>query len=166
MTAAVKASDYEHLLLKNFRPDNADPAKADEYRQAVTFRETTTVDEVVAALKKHGVAIFPAIYEPERLERVRNQYDRMMLKDHEHAMRVDAREDTDTFLSRGLYSEGLPVESYDEIHALFGSSILEHISSQFFSGQAFDFNTSFYCQWTKQTDTPASGILHWDKQLR
>ncbi len=166
LDVAVTLGDAKRRLLEIFEDDSFELDKAEQYLAEATFREPVGVADVVSTLKSHGVAVFPAIYDAERLKRVQSQYDAMLAGDQEHAYSADARADTAAHSHAVTFiRESLPLADYDEIHALFGSKIIEEISRRVFSGQVFEFNPSLYAQWTKQTDVPASGVLHWDKQL-
>lgn len=166
LSAAVAAQDVESRLRTFFRDSHMEPEKADDYLAEVTCTEAVGIEEVVAKLRIYGLVIFPAIYDADRLKRVQAQYDAMMAEDQQHAYNADERAHTAAH-SRAVtfMRNALPEAEYDEIHALFGSKLIEEISQRFFSGQVFDFNPSLYAQWTKNTDVPASGTLHWDKQL-
>ncbi|MEX0328243.1 MAG: phytanoyl-CoA dioxygenase family protein [Ruegeria sp.] len=132
----------------------------------VTFREPVDMSTVVETLRNYGVAIFPSVLREARLERISRQYEDMIENGAQFAYKVDAREDS-TANSFGVWieREGLPSERFAEVHALFGSETISRITREIFAGQAFDFNSALYAQWTDHTRVPASGTLHWDKQL-
>lgn len=132
----------------------------------ITFVEPVSQDEVLECLRTFGLAIFPSIYDAGQLVKIQLEYEDFVENGADLARNVDAREETPAnsyaiSLQRAAISE----KRFKEISALFGSQTIEQITEKFFAGQSFDFNSDLYVQWTDQTDVPASGPLHWDKQL-
>lgn len=133
---------------------------------AVTFRETTTLSDIVASLRTYGLAIFPSLYDAEQLQAITQEYNDLMDNGENLARGVDARADTPAAsYALRLLRKALPTERFSHLHALFGSDIIHEITKQIFMGQKFNFNDHLYAQWTDHTDAPASGVLHWDRQL-
>ncbi|MEO9845149.1 MAG: phytanoyl-CoA dioxygenase family protein [Roseobacter sp.] len=82
------------------------------------------------------------------------------------ALDVAAREDTPAnSYGISLQRKALSAYRFPETSALFGSRTVEKVTEKFFAGQPFDYNGDLFVQWTDHTDVPASGALHWDKQL-
>lgn len=132
----------------------------------VLFASETTVDEVVNCLRTYGVAIFPALYKDSFLKNIQEEFNNLMLSGNQYADQVDSRENTNAnSLGLRISKKTLPYEIYKEIHALFGSDTLRAIAEEFFGTTYFEFNEHLYAQMTGKTKTPASGSLHWDKQL-
>lgn len=133
---------------------------------AVTFHGPVTLPDVVQALRDYGLAIFPSLYGPEQLEVILQEYNDLMENGEELARGIDARTETPAAsYALRLLRKSLPPERFSQLHALFGSEIIHEITKQIFMGQKFDFNDHLYAQWTDHTDVPASGVLHWDRQL-
>lgn len=133
---------------------------------AVTFNEPVSHAEVVKTLRQYGVAIFPEIYSPDRLSLVAEEYDELIDKGAEFASNVAAREDTAAHsYAISILRKSIDENRFPETCALFGSETVERIALDYFSGQKFDFNHDLFVQWTDHTEVPASGALHWDKQL-
>lgn len=140
-----------------------DPAP---YLEAVTFGGPTSETAVVNCLQTYGLAIFPAIYDADRLARIHAEYDDLIENGAELARDVNAREETPahSYAISVLRNKVAPAR-FPETQALFGSEAVERIARRIFAGQSFDYNADLYVQWTDHTDVPASGALHWDKQL-
>lgn len=133
---------------------------------AVTFRETAALSDIVASLRTYGLAIFPSLYDAEQLHAVTQEYNDLMDNGEDLARGVDARADTPAAsYALRLLRKSLPTERFSHLHALFGSDIIHEITKRVFMGQNFNFNDHLYAQWTDHTDAPASGVLHWDRQL-
>ncbi len=133
---------------------------------AITFDKPVTQAKILDCLRTFGVAIFPSIYDPERLSKIAKEYVDLIESGDAFASNVAAREDTPAnSYAISLQREKLDRERFPETTALFGSPTIKQIAERFFAGQDFDFNWDLFVQWTDHTEVPASGQLHWDKQL-
>lgn len=132
----------------------------------VTFSEPVHIETVLRCLRIYGVAIFPALYQGEALDKVRKEYRDIVNTGGRFADKVHfgANASENSF---GIWFKRrkLSVSKYSELACLFGSEILWKISNAYFGGQSFEFNNDMFAQWTEHTDKPLSGELHWDKQL-
>jgi len=134
--------------------------------EAVTFREPATLSAVIDSLRTFGLAIFPSLYDQDRLAKIDQEYQDLIANGTQFTQNVSAREDTPAHsYAITVMREALRADRFPETQALFGSPLVEEITRHVFAGQDFDFNHDLFIQWTDHTDTPASGALHWDKQL-
>jgi len=139
---------------------------ADACLKKVTYRDPVPKSTVLDALRTYGLAIFPEIYDAGRLARIAAEYEDMIANGSELTRNVSAREDTPAHsYAITVKRDALPTPRFPETQSLFASPIVEQITRDYFAGQRFDFNTDLFVQWTDHTDVPASGTLHWDKQL-
>lgn len=132
----------------------------------ITFPDPVPQSKVLDCLRTFGVAIFPSIYEPAQLARVKAEYEDLIENGADLARDIAAREETPAnSYALSLMRERLAEARFPEVQALFGSATIQRIAEYMFAGQEFDFNSDLFLQWTDHTDAPASGALHWDKQL-
>ncbi len=157
---------YFKAIDRHFADGVATAADTEAVRSAVTFERAAELADVVTCLRRYGIAIFPSLYGDTRFTKVVAEFDDLISGGEAFATGVDAREETvaNSYALR-LRRSQLPGERFAELHALFASPILEAITKEFFSGQSFEFNEHLYAQTTGPTEEPASGVLHWDKQL-
>ncbi|MEP1833775.1 MAG: hypothetical protein ABJQ70_12890 [Roseobacter sp.] len=121
---------------------------------------------VLDCLRTYGLAIFPFIYSKTQLAKVEKEYNDLIENGANLALDVAAREDTPAnSYGISLQRKALSAYRFPETSALFGSRTVEKVTEKFFAGQPFDYNGDLFVQWTDHTDVPASGALHWDKQL-
>ena len=134
--------------------------------EAITFNQPVSQERVLESLRTFGLAIFPSIYDADRLSRIAKEYDDLIENGEALANDISAREDTPAnSYALSLLRDKLDRERFPETTALFGSPTIQKIAENYFAGQDFDFNLDLFVQWTDHTDVPASGKLHWDKQL-
>lgn len=159
-------SYYFEAMRKHFTALTEKGETADEVLKKVTFSEGVETSKVVHCLQQYGIAIFPNLYDADRLAAVKAEFDDLIENGSEFTTKIDAREETiaNSYALR-LRRDEVPTDRFAELHALFGSPILDHICREFFAGLTFQFNEDLYAQTTGPTEVPASGVLHWDKQL-
>ncbi len=134
--------------------------------ERITFREPVSQSEVLDCLRTFGLAIFPSIFDSTRLEKISLEYKDLIDNGADLASDMAAREDSPAHsYGISLQRNALKASRFPETVALFGSRTVEEIAKKYFAGQSFDYNGDLFVQWTDHTDTPASGALHWDKQL-
>lgn len=164
-----KSADPEAIIAKiteSIRSDADLNQDEQSLLDAVTFQEAAPLSDIVSSLRAYGLAIFPSLYNAEQLQAVTQEYNDLMDNGEDLARGVDARADTPAAsYALRLLRKTLPAERFSHLHALFGSEIIHEITKQIFMGQNFAFNDHLYAQWTDHTDVPASGVLHWDRQL-
>ncbi|MFK7763602.1 MAG: phytanoyl-CoA dioxygenase family protein [Roseobacter sp.] len=132
----------------------------------ITFREPVSEATVLDCLRTYGLAIFPSVYSDSQLETIEKEYNDLIENGANLALDVAAREDTPAnSYAIAIQRKVLNASRFPAIVALFGSRTVEKITEKFFAGQSFDYNGDLFVQWTDHTDVPASGPLHWDKQL-
>ncbi|WP_299288979.1 phytanoyl-CoA dioxygenase family protein [uncultured Tateyamaria sp.] len=167
-TATQPSDDAEMLLAVQARIDRAKSfgMDAQAFLDRITFDGPVSQSEVLECLRTFGLAIFPSIYDAEQLVAIECEYQDLIQNGADLARDVVAREDTPAnSFALSLQRDALTVERFPETTALFGSRSVEEIAQKFFAGQSFDYNSDLFVQWTDHTDVPASGPLHWDKQL-
>lgn len=132
----------------------------------ITFHDPVSEARVLDCLRTYGLAIFPSIYPDTQLGKVEKEYNDLIENGADLALDVAAREDTPAnSYAIAIQRKVLNASRFPETVALFGSRTVEKITEKFFAGQSFDYNGDLFVQWTDHTDVPASGALHWDKQL-
>jgi len=167
-TTAIPADNAELLAAVKARIDQARSVGMDEQAclDRITFHGPATQADVLECLRTFGLAIFPSIYGADRLAAIQKEYEELMDTGAELARGVAAREDTPAnSYAMDLKRSDIAADRFPETAALFGSPSVEEIAKTFFAGQSFDYNGDIFVQWTDHTDVPASGPLHWDKQL-
>lgn len=139
---------------------------SNELLKEVTFEGKVGLVDVLYSLRTYGVAIFPALYNGERLKRLQNEY-KLFMSDKQKCVynttvgNVDAGNSVALDFKRSKLNRRL----FPEMAKLFGSETLFTVCSEYFSGQDFEFNGDMFIQSTGSTSKPLSGELHWDKQL-
>lgn len=166
--ASIASNDRELMAEVSSRIERAKSIGMSEEAclEAFTFREPVHQEKVLESLRTFGLAIFPSIYDADRLSRITKEYDDLIENGETMARMVSAREDTPAnSYALSLMRDELDSNRFPETMALFGSPTIQQITEKYFAGQEFDFNADLFVQWTDHTDVPASGKLHWDKQL-
>lgn len=149
---AKSSSDLEH--------------ENEQLLEEVTFSNPAQIETILQCLQAYGVAIFPALYQGEALDKIRKEYRDIITTGERFAYYVHSGENnTENSFGIDFKRRKLSVSKHPELARLFGSEILWKITHAYFCGQNFEFNKDMFAQWTEHTDSPLSGVLHWDKQL-
>ena len=134
--------------------------------EEVTFSNPAQIETVLQCLRANGVAIFPALYQGEALDKIRKEYREIITTGERFAYYIHSGENKiENSFGIDFKRDKLSTTKYPELARLFGSEILWKITHAYFGGQSFEFNKDMFAQWTEHTDSPLSGELHWDKQL-
>ncbi len=164
--SAATAAEMMEQIKARIEKAQAVGTDADACLNEITFHEPVAQSRVLDCLRTFGVAIFPSIYDEAQLAQVKTEYDDLIDNGADLARDVAAREETPAnSYALSLMRERLTEARFPEVQALFGSPTVHRIAEYMFAGQEFDFNSDLFVQWTDHTDAPASGALHWDKQL-
>ncbi|MEX0307170.1 MAG: hypothetical protein AB3N12_07245 [Ruegeria sp.] len=127
------------------------------FLEAFTFHQPVSQAKVLESLRTFGLAIFPAIYDSDRLSRITKEYNDLIENGETMASTVSAREDTPAnSYALSLVRDNLDRNRFPETMALFGSPTIKQMSEKYFAGQEFEFNSDLFVQWTDHTDVPAS----------